>query len=65
MENIYDQINKVPACEINEVVYAVVRRYGELFPDWEIGTYSIEKKGSRNEQIDRLINFLEKLKAFP
>ena len=65
MENIYEQIEKASGCEINDVVIAVVKRYGELFPDWEIGTYSIEKKGNRDEQIDRLINFLEKLKTFP
>lgn len=65
MEDIYEQIAKVSGYEINDVVNAVVNRYGELFPDWEIGTYSIEKKGSRNEQIDRMINFLEKLKTFP
>ena len=65
MENITDKIKEIPACEINDAVNAVVHRYGELFPDWEIGTYSIEKRGSRNEQIDRLISFLEKLKTFP
>ena len=65
MENIFDLIKEIPAYEINNVVNAVVRRFGELFPDWEIGTYSFEKKGNRNEQIDRLISILEKLKTFP
>ena len=65
MENIFDQIKEIPDYEINDVVNAVVNRYGELFPDWVIGTFSIEKKRDRNEQIDRMIDFLEKLKTFP
>ena len=65
MDNIFDQIKEIPDYEINDVVNAVVNRYGELFPDWEIGTFSIEKKRDRNEQIDRMIDFLEKLKTFP
>ena len=65
MENIYDEIAKVSAYDINDVLDAVLSRYSELFPGWDICTYSIEKTGSRNEQIDRTINFLEKLKTFP
>ena len=63
MEDIYEEIAKISVFEINDVLDAVVSRYSELFPDWEIGTYSIEKKGNRNEQIDRMISFMEKLKT--
>ena len=65
MEDIYEKIANVSDYDISDVLDAVLARYMELFPGWEIGTYSIEKKGSRREQLDRMITVLEKLKTFP
>ena len=63
MDDIYIEIANLSAREINDVMNAVLSRYCELFPGWETGNYSIEKKGSRNEQIDRMVSVLEKLKG--
>lgn len=48
--------------EIEEMMDALLQRYQELFPDWEVSVISLEKKGDRNRQIDEVIQFLEKLK---
>ena len=44
---------------------AIVKRYREVFPDWEITIISIDKLSDRNEQIDRMINLLETSKTSP
>lgn len=62
MPTLYDEIEKVDSYEIRYVLEAVIERYNELFPDWEIGTFSIERCKDKNEQIDQIIAFFEKLK---
>ena len=49
--------------EIGDVLSAVVLRYGELFPDWEISTISLKKSEDRNQQIDRMIQLLTQMKS--
>ena len=65
MKQIYSEIEQLSAEEINPVLNAGLQRYAELFPGWEICTLSIEKHEDRSEQIDRMIQVMEKLKAFP
>ena len=48
--------------EIEAMMAALLKRYGEVFPDWEIDLVTIEKTGDRNKQIDDVIRLLEKLK---
>ena len=56
------QISLVGADDIPSVVMAAVRRYEELFPDWEIMMAALEKCSDRNQQIDRQIALLQHLK---
>jgi hypothetical protein len=65
VKRIYAEIEQLSAEEINPVLKAVLHRYAELFPGWEISAVSIEKSEDRGEQIDRMIQVMEKLKAFP
>ena len=61
--DILDKINNLTEFEICDVVDAVLRRYHDLFPDWEIATISICKNLDRTEQINNIIQLLEKLKT--
>ena len=61
--DIFDLIDCLTDREIGEVVDAVLRRYSDLFPDWEIATVSINKKEDREEQLNNIIRLLENLKT--
>lgn len=58
----FSQIEQANAVEIIELLDAVLLRYQALFPEWEISTVSVEKAGDRNEQIDRMIRFLQSMR---
>lgn len=62
MNNLLAAIERVSSEEIGEVLKALLARYDELFPDWEINVISIRKSGDRAEQIDRVITSLEHMK---
>jgi len=57
-----ERIAKVNEDEIQIAVRAIMRRWEELFPDWEINIVCIDKSADRNEQIDRDIALLESLR---
>ena len=48
--------------EMEEIVQAVLARYRELYPDWEILFLSLDKKENKNDQIDNIIALLNKRK---
>ncbi len=56
-------ISQANAREIEGYLQAVLRRYSELFPDWEVSTVSVQKSRNRNEQLDGMIALLENLKT--
>ena len=58
----FEKIEKANEIEIERLLKAVLQRYGVLFPDWELSVVSVEKNTDRNEQIDRMIELLEKMK---
>ncbi|MBO5952872.1 MAG: hypothetical protein J6Q53_01920 [Oscillospiraceae bacterium] len=62
MRELIMKIGQADADSLEELLKAVIRRYAEVFPDWEISTISLEKKGDRNKQIDRMIYALEAMK---
>ena len=49
--------------ELEDILKAVLARYGQVYPDWEVTVISLEKAKDRTEQLDRLIAFLEKMKV--
>ena len=57
-----DQIKKAKPEELNDILLAVLARYREVFPDWEVMTVSLEKSVDKNEQLDRMIGLLETMK---
>ena len=62
MTKTIQEISQAQDFEIEEMMTALVKRYRELHPDWEVSVISLEKKDDRNRQIDEVIQFLEKLK---
>ncbi len=62
MHDLLAGIAQANETEISDLLQAVIRRYAQLFPEWELGTISIEKSGDRNAQIDRMILVLQSMK---
>ena len=62
MMDLIKEIEQVDGMEIDRVLQAILRRYAELFPDWEVSTISLEKASDRNEQLDRIMAVLQDLK---
>ena len=65
MSNLAQQIAQAEADELNDLLIAIVKRYSEVFPDYQLHTISLEKANSKNEQIDRVIDFLLHMKDAP
>ena len=62
MTKTIQEISQARDFEIEEMMTALLKRYKEVFPNWEVSVVSIEKTGDRNKQIDEVIQLLEKLK---
>ncbi len=56
-------VEQADETQIDDILQAVLRRYGELFPDWDVSTVSLSKSEDRNEQLDRIIGVLQKMKT--
>lgn len=56
------RIQKATATECEAVLKAVLRRYPEVFPDWEVFVFAIEKTQERDGQIDQAIRLLESIR---
>lgn len=63
MNNWIEKIAEANEEEVEEALWAVLKRYDELYPDWIVSTVSVEKKRDKNEQLDAMIRMLEGLKT--
>ena len=63
MLDLLDAIKKANGEEMDEILKTVLFRFGELYPEWEISTVSVLKSEDRNEQLDRMIMLLQKMKT--
>lgn len=64
MLDLVEEIAQADWIEIDLLLSAVLKRYAELFQDWEVSTIPLQKSADRNEQIDRVIKMLQKIKKF-
>jgi len=62
---IIKEIDNLTEYTINDVAEAVLCKYKQLFPAWEIAIFSSHKQEDRNAQIDSIIGLLENLKTSP
>ena len=63
MFDLVEEIKQADGIEIEKLLKAVLQRYAVLYPDWEIGTISLQKSADRNQQIDRMITMLQNMKT--
>ena len=57
-----DMIRSATEDEISDMLLAIMERYREVFPHWEIHVLTIEKAVDKNKQLDQAITLIEKLK---
>lgn len=60
--SVLSEIKNAKPEEMNDILLAVRERYQELFPDWEVIIISLEKAVDKNEQLDRMIALMKRLK---
>ena len=65
MHRIIKKIQRANARDIAKLLDAVLRRYEELYPDWELTTISLQKSSDRNQQLNKLIDLLQQMKVAP
>ena len=58
-------IEQASADDLEKLLDAVLRRYAELYPDWELNVFSVQKSVDENEQLDKMIELLNNLKKSP
>ena len=63
MQNITENIARADAAQIGDLLDAVLKRYGELYPDWDICTFSLCKQEDRDQQIDAAIRILQRMRS--
>ena len=62
MEEILKKIAQADQVEASQILEAVLHRYAQLYPQWDVGTISVQKNEDRNKQLDDTIRVLESLK---
>ena len=65
MQEILNQISCANEDQISILLDAVLERFHEVYPQWDIGTITIRKSGNIEEEVDRTIALLERLKRLP
>ena len=63
MEEMRQKIAQADAEAVDTLLTAVLARYGELYPDWEVCTMSVRKDEDKAKQIDAIIRRLEYMKT--
>lgn len=48
--------------EIREMLNCVLKRYSELYPQWELSVITMDRRENPDEQISRMIEFLRRLR---
>ena len=62
MEDVLKKIRKANNPQIQSLLDAVMDRYRELNPDWEIAFFSLLKSNDATYQLDRMIQMLNSIK---
>ena len=57
-----ERIAQTDEKEIEQLLKAVIRRYDVLFPNLEISVIFLDKTADRNEQLNRIVQALQKMK---
>ena len=65
MDDLIARIRQVDEPEFERMLREVLERYNDLYPEWELCAVPIRQNADRNQQIDRLIQIMESMKALP
>ena len=57
-----EKIKNAAPEELDQILQAVLARYREVHPDWEIMFLSLDKKENKKKQIDSIIALLNQIK---
>ena len=57
-----DMIRNAKPEEMSDLILAVQNRYNQLFPDWELSFYPLEKAVYKKEQLNQAIAMLQSMK---
>ncbi len=60
--DILGRVCNANAEEIEMILNTAITRYSQIYPDWEISVITVEKTQNRNDQLDRMIGILNKMK---
>ena len=63
MHDLFAEIARADGNKIEEILNALLHRYAELFPDWEVSTISLQRSQDKNEQHDRIIGVMQNMKT--
>ena len=62
MYDLEEAIAQVDGRQIETLMKAILDRYEELFPEWEVITLSLPRNHDRNTHLDRMIGVLQGMK---
>ena len=60
--SILEQVQQATPDEVSDILMDLVKRFGQIFPGWQLHIMLIEEARDKNEQIDAAIALMEKLK---
>ena len=60
--NKIDWIKTAEPEELEDILKALLERYRAVYPEWDVSVVSLEREADKNEQLDRMIQLLEKMK---
>ena len=63
MCDVIEEIARSDSEALELILQAVLRRYTELYPDWEVSLISLHREDDRNAQIESTIALLQKMKT--
>ncbi len=63
MDDLIAAIHLASHNEINQILDAVIERHHVLYPDWDLCAISFQKSQCHEEQCDKMIQFIQSLKA--
>ena len=63
--NKIDWIKTAEPEELEDILKALLKRYREVYPEWDVSVITLEKTADKKEQLDRMIQLLEKMKEQP
>jgi len=57
------QVVRAERNEIDPMLRSVLKRYSELYPEWELSLISMDRRENPEEQIDGIIAMLNELRG--